>query len=327
LMDDVGTVISNQQSGYQPPGTMEPISWTKYHTLDTVYEWFQNLTDENTFVDVITIGKSTENRDVKVVRLSTNPSQNKPAIFIDSAIHAREWISLASILYMINELVYNIADNRLLNDVDFYFLPVINPDGYDFTHTTNRMWRKTRSVLNGNCYGVDANRNFGFEWDSCPGCSSGVCSSDTFRGPIPFSEPEADAMRQYIEDSRDAGVNWKSYISVHSYGQYFMLPWGYTAQPPVDYTELKNLADQVAGNITALYGTQYTTGSSSPVIYPTDGTSQDWAYGSGIFKYVYTAELRDKGAFGFLLPPAQIIPTAMETWTGFKVVARYIAAQ
>jgi hypothetical protein len=60
---------------------------------------------------------------------------------------------------------------------------------------------------------------------------------------------------------------------------------------------------------------------------PTDGTSQDWAYGSRIFKYVYTAELRDTGNFGFLLPANQIIPTAQETWLGFKVVANYLIQQ
>lgn len=107
------------------------------------------------------------------------------------------------------------------------------------------------------------------------------------------------------------------------------------------------VADYVAGNISALYGTRYSTGSSSTTICkkillfllnsvfyydvyifldPTDGTSQDWAKGSGIFKYVYTAELRDTGAYGFLLPATLIRPTAEETWQGFKVVCRHIAA-
>lgn len=83
---------------------------------------------------------------------------------------------------MINELVNNPVENALLDDVDFYFLSVINPDGYSFTHESNRMWRKTRSQNGANCFGVDANRNFDFAWGTCAGCSSGVCTSETFRG-------------------------------------------------------------------------------------------------------------------------------------------------
>jgi hypothetical protein len=187
------------------------------------------------------------------LRVQTDDYQLPPSFINFKAIHAREWISLATVTYIMNELVSNPVDNALLDEVDFYFLPVINPDGFAFTHSNNRMWRKTRSPQGGNCIGVDANRNFGFEWNSCIGCSSGSCSSETFRGttymgsclgyfknyygrmeyfivfckPIgvfylgdqPFSEPEADAMRAYIEEQNAAGVNFQSYISVHSYGQ------------------------------------------------------------------------------------------------------------
>ncbi|XP_021961619.1 carboxypeptidase B [Folsomia candida] len=324
LIKDVGQLIASQYDGYQMTGVREPISWTKYHNLATMYEWFQNLTEAHSFVHVYTIGQSTEGRDIKVVRLSKDPSANKPAMFIDSAIHAREWISLATVSYIMNQIVNNPEDNALLDDVDFYFLPIINPDGYEYTFTTNRMWRKTRSRNSASCYGVDANRNYDYEWSSCSGCSSGVCTSETFRGDTPFSEPETEAMRVFIEQSKQSGVNFQSYISVHSYGQYFMLPWGYTPAPPADYEELQMVANYVAGNISAVYGTEYTTGSSSTTIYPTDGTSQDWAYGTGLFKYVYTAELRDKGIYGFILPPTLILPTAEETWAGFKVVAKHI---
>jgi len=84
-------------------------------------------------------------------------------------------------------------------------------------------------------------------------------------------------------------------------------------------------ADYFAGNLTAVYGTPYVTGPSHDVIYPTDGSTADWAKANG-FKYSYTAELRDTGAYGFLLPPAQILPTAEETWAGFQAMARHFLA-
>jgi len=49
---------------------------------------------------------------------------------IDGGIHAREWVSPASVLYAIRELVENEdPNNSVLNNFDIYVLPVANPDG------------------------------------------------------------------------------------------------------------------------------------------------------------------------------------------------------
>ena len=62
-------------------------------------------------------------------------------------IHAREWIAGATGTWILNHLLTNAGSySDILNELDFYFVPMVNVDGYEFSHTTDRMWRKTRSV-------------------------------------------------------------------------------------------------------------------------------------------------------------------------------------
>lgn len=90
---------------------------------------------------LISIGNSYEGRAMKVLKLSTG-GKNKPAIFIDGGIHAREWIAPATVLYMVDLMLSSHKD--LLNEVDWYVLPVLNPDGYEFTHTKSAVIKINR---------------------------------------------------------------------------------------------------------------------------------------------------------------------------------------
>lgn len=87
--------------------------------------------------DVATLeyaGKSYEGRDMKVLKISTDPSANKPIIFVDCGIHAREWLAPAMGTYIIHQLVEILENRRLLDKVDWHVLPVVNPDGYEYSH-------------------------------------------------------------------------------------------------------------------------------------------------------------------------------------------------
>lgn len=90
-------------------------------------------------VSVETIGKSYEGRNLKVVQISTNRSAGKPLIFMDAGIHAREWIAPPVALYAIKELVENKTNDNLLEKVDWHIIPVLNPDGYEFTHKDTKV--------------------------------------------------------------------------------------------------------------------------------------------------------------------------------------------
>jgi len=279
------------------------------------------------FVTLETYGTSTEGRELKMLKISSGGSENKPAFWIDANIHAREWISPAVATYVINEIVNNVNNIGLRNSIDFYFAPMINPDGYEFTHTTDRMWRKSRSVNPGStCRGSDINRNFGFKWGIDDTGSSPNPCTETHRGPSAYSEPEARAVMDYIM-SRANSTNWTAFITMHSYSQLWMSPYGYSAtELPEDLQELVDVSDRCVAALTALYGTEYETGAASQILYTSNGSSRDWAKGEGGFKWVYTIELRDTGRYGFLLPPEQILPTAVETWAGIRVLAQHIAS-
>jgi murein tripeptide amidase MpaA len=329
MIEDVESVIAEQEKERQEKFAnnvnAEGIDWNEYYTLSSIEGWLANLSRESSAVSILNIGTSYEGRGVQVAKISrSNGNSTKPAIFITATIHAREWIAAATATYIIDQLVSNsTAHPDILDLVDVYVLPVINPDGYAYTQQS-RLWRKTRSRVNSSsCIGTDANRNFDFKWgDADVSGSSGDPCSETFRGPSPFSEPEAAAVRDYI--ASNSNVNWTVYITLHSYGQYFLCPWGYTRTLPPNYAEIKNLSDIGAAALTAKYGTRYTTAASSIVLYYTDGTDQDWAFGTGQFPYSYTIELRDTGSYGFLLPARLIKPTVEETFEAIKAVARNI---
>lgn len=121
-----------------------------------------------------------------------------------------------------------------------YFQPLVNPDGYEFSHTSNRLWRKNR-VAAGNCRGVDLNRNYGHRWGG-QGTSNNPCS-DIYRGPAAFSERETQAHRQFFNT---VGVRFSAFLTFHSYGQYILYPWGYAAELPPDHQQLQQLGLRAA---------------------------------------------------------------------------------
>lgn len=137
------------------------MTWKAYHRLEDIHGYLDYLSETYPkLCSVINIGKSIQGRDLRVLKISNGAVGNK-AIWIDGGIHAREWISPASVTYIINYLILNYErESSSLQNLDWYFLPVANPDGYEYSHLTDRLWRKNRKN-NGVCYGTDLNRNYG----------------------------------------------------------------------------------------------------------------------------------------------------------------------
>uniref|UniRef100_A0A3B4EX11 Carboxypeptidase A1 n=1 Tax=Pundamilia nyererei TaxID=303518 RepID=A0A3B4EX11_9CICH len=282
-----------------------------------IYSFQDMLVAENpNLVSKIVIGQSYEDRPLNVLKFSTGGT-NRPAIWIDTGIHSREWVTQASGLWFAQKIVTDFGrDPKLtavLNQMDIFLEIVTNPDGYAFTHTNSRMWRKTRKPNPGSlCVGVDPNRNWKAGFGG-PGSSGNPCSQ-TYRGPRAQSESEVNSIVRFVNSH-----NIKAFISIHSYSQLLMFPYGYTRTPIKDYTELDNLAQKAVTDLASLYGTSYKFGSIINAIYQAGGGSIDWAYNQGI-KYSYTFELRDTGRYGFLLPASEIIPTAQETWLALMTI-------
>lgn len=327
IIPDVQELIENEKVkavSKEKASADHAMTWDEYHTLDDMYSFLDYLEATYDFVSTESIGSTTEGRDMRVVKICKGGCGGKKAVWIDGGIHAREWVSPATVTWMLRELVENDAEHSDLTEtLDWYFLPSANPDGYAFSRDHNRMWRKTRSDHNSilGCMGVDANRNWGFHWNE--GGSSNDKCSDTYHGPEAFSEPENVNVRDMLNTRRG---DWVFYNSIHSYSQLILLPWGYTDDVPNDYDEMYNLFMKGSDALTAVHGKTYEVGCIPCMLYIASGSSADWAHGDALIPFTTSMELRDTGSYGFLLPPEQIIPTAEEVWAFHLTVIREIMA-
>lgn len=99
-----------------------------------INNYLAEVSNNNEHISLINIGKSYQNREMLGVKISSGGDKKKPAVFIDAGIHAREWIAPTTALYVISQLA-NATNKHLYENVDWYILPQINPDGYEYSHT------------------------------------------------------------------------------------------------------------------------------------------------------------------------------------------------
>jgi len=321
-IQDVESLVREERlQNQKASANAERISWDRYPRHAEIVEWIESL--NHTTVTKSVIGRSYGGLPIHAVKFSTGGTAAKKSVFIDANIHAREWISGATATWIINELITNSsAYQTYLNALDIHIVPMINPDGYEFCHTGDRMWRKTRSQNPGSiCLGCDPNRNFAFHWGG-ESTSPNPCS-DTYHGPRNFSESETIAVRDYIVAQETAGARFLAYITFHSYGNVWLLPWGYTSGVyPPDYSEQLSLGRAAIAALQSVHGTRYQTGQGADLLYGVGGASDDWAKDHGI-KYTTTVEMRGNS---FVLPPAQIIPNAQEVWAGVQEYFKRVIA-
>ncbi|KAJ8713183.1 hypothetical protein PYW08_008487 [Mythimna loreyi] len=285
--------------------------------LDDIARRFPNL------VTLVEAGKSYEGRDIKYLKISTTnfEDKSKPVYFMTTMIHAREWVTTPVALYSIYRLVENTRaeDMDVLNDVDWIILPLLNPDGYEFSHTDDRLWRKTRSnhANNPNCLGVDGNRNFGRNWNTI-GTSPDPCSQ-IYPGPNAFSEQETRNVRDIMNEYLD---RIQLFMDIHSFGKYVTYGYGDESLPD-NAAQLHIVASAMGGAIDTRKLPQagfYLVGNSATLMYNTSGCAQDYGQSIGI-PFSYTLELPSYG-YGFVVPPEYIDQINEETWHGTAMSAR-----
>jgi len=341
IVDNVQKLIDGQMSHIDQSSRVpfkagdDPASFPidQYHPIAEINDWIDSLASSYpSLVSTFSIGSSHENRDMRVIKIGAQGTK-KPGYFIDAGIHAREWITVSTAVYIINELVTKYDTNptykEYLDKLDFFILPSVNPDGYQYTIDKDRMWRKTRSGPYGalGCIGVDPNRNFGYHWGESGG-GTDPCGQ-TYAGPKAFSEIETSNLANYLLSHNDT---LKAYLTLHSYSDLFMYEYGYKPNTyPPDVDDLKALANDAVAAIAAVHGTKFTAGNSDDLTYDAAGASDDWSKGVANIKWVYTLELRPGDGdvehdtyYGFDLPPSYIIPVGEETWAGLQVIANKI---
>jgi carboxypeptidase T len=226
------------------------------------------------------LGLSLEGRHVYALKISANvqADKNEARILFLGCHHAREWISVEVPLLFAKYAVEHYASDpeikRLLDRSEVWVVPLVNPDGLEYSIHEYRYWRKNRRDNGDGSFGVDLNRNYGYEWGVDDEGSSPDPSSDIYRGSAAFSEPEDQAVRGLI-----ASRSFQALISYHSYAQDILYPWGYTGRPTPDEAKFRALAAGMAAQIQAVNGRTYTYGEGGSMLYLTNGELTDWAYG------------------------------------------------
>jgi len=299
-----------------------------YRTWEEIYDWYDQLAlDYPNLVEVKTLNTTYEGRQQKLVVLTTpNGKGTKPVLYWQGGTHAREWIGVSTMCYMISKLLsgYGVDDDAtfLLSTYEFHTVTILNVDGYDYTWNTDRMWRKTRKPNSPNpCNGTDPNRNWDNHWCTV-GASTNPCS-DSYCGSGPFSEREVGTIANYLMALR-LQQKILTVVDWHAYGQLFMAPYGWTPDPPKDADIQAVYGNGAVNAIEIVNGLIYEFGRIEQIIYPASGSSADYAYDSAGVIYSYGVELRDTGTYGFLLPANQIRPQGEEIWSCLVYTGNYV---
>jgi hypothetical protein len=263
----------------------------------------------------INIGTTHNNNTIWAVKISDNPeineSSTEAAIYFDALHHAREPQGMASLMYFMYWLLENYNTNTeaayLVNNREIFMVPVVNVDGYEYNRQTNPNggggWRKNRRN-NGSCFGVDLNRNYPYGWGYNNGSSNDPCS-DTYRGPSAASEPETQAIINFIGTK-----NPKIGFSVHSVAGRYLNPYGYT-DTSIAYEIYSEFSSDFSSENNYLYGTV-----KEMLDYYSSGTTRDWLHSIGC--YAWTPEV---GGSGFWPGLSEIFPIAAENLAGFKYLS------
>ncbi len=276
-----------------------------YHTLEEMMAVLDDMRAK--FPNLITARadasdtiETWEGRKIQYVRISDNPDTDEPEpeVLYSGLHHAREPNGTSQMLFYMWYLLENYATNPevqyMVNNLELYFVPCVNPDGYVYNETTDPQgggyWRKNRRDNADGTFGVDLNRNYGYFWGNDNSGSSPNPNSETYRGPEPFSEPETRTMRDFVLDHE-----FVFSYNYHTFSNLLIYPWAYN--------------NQLAEPSLAIFGklftreNHYKTGTSIETVgYNVNGNSDDWMYAEGGAKS-FTPEV---GTTGFWPQPDEI---------------------
>lgn len=281
--------------------------------LDSMAAKFPNLITVRQQIDT---GRTYENRPLYFVKISDNPAvaETEPQILYTSLHHAREPESLTQLIFYMWYLLENYGSDPeiayLVNNLEMYFVPCVNPDGYIYNQSTNPggggMWRKNRVNNGDGTFGVDLNRNYGYNWGFDNFGSSPNTNSDTYRGPSAFSERETQMIMRFCNTH-----TFLLALNNHTYGNVLVQPYGYSATA---YTPDSLTFTDYGMRLTYCDG--FTYGSAMQTVgYTANGVSDDWMYGEQTSKAKILSMTPEAGTTddGFWPVQSNITPIARNT--------------
>ena len=315
---DQGRTTLLNQPATRLPGQLAGIAgYPCYRTVEETYASMARLAvDHPNLAAWINIGQSWKKLttsgaagyDLKVLIL-TNKSRPgpKPTFFLMAALHAREY-STAELAarfaeYLVSQYGVDPDVTWLLDYFQVDILPQANPDGRKIAEAGLYQRKNVNNTNGGTCsttptpwdqFGTDLNRNSSFVWGLDSGSSSDPCSQ-TYRGPSALSEPETQAIQNYVAsifphqrgpnpgDAAPAGATG-ILITLHSYAQEVLFPWGYTSDPAPNSTALQTLGNKFG----YFNGYAVCQAPASGCLYSVSGTTDDWSYGElGVASYTF----------------------------------------
>jgi carboxypeptidase T len=293
-----------------------------YLTADGIDDAVQYLASQYSFCQAIVLPEpSVEGRTCRALKIAAGTGGNRRAVLFLGGVHAREIVNPDLLIRFAFDLCQSYGSGGglqfggevfeasfiklIVESLDIYIFPLVNPDGRAYVQAPGGdvWWRKNRSYHPAsNCYGVDINRNFDFQWPSGIGTSANPCDYQIYKGPSAFSEPETRNVRWLL----DAHPNIMAMIDIHSYDNDLLYPWGDGPDqdtspggqdylPPADLDWYTSVGHAVQSVIQAVRGTVYTV-KQSIQLYPTSGTSMDYAFSRSFVNskdtkvYAYTLE-------------------------------------
>lgn len=251
-----------------------------YHTYDELTAELQQIAAKYpNLVKLGSIGKTWEtlkgkaNRSLWSMRINGKGTpDSKPGIVFFGNHHARELVTVEIPLMLIKHLLDNYGKDaditNLLDTKDIWVIPMVNPDGHIQAEKGDN-WRKNRNDnkdISANAgIGVDLNRNYGHQWDK--GGSSNDTRSDTYHGKAAFSEPETQAVRDFMKGQKNLDVM----MSYHSFSNLILYPWGWSSAPTPDAAKFTTIGKKLG----AMSGYKP---QSAADLYIASGITDDYAY-------------------------------------------------
>ncbi|XP_026838592.1 carboxypeptidase B isoform X2 [Drosophila erecta] len=323
------SVRNNSLPWMEVPGST--MNWRRYHDQADIKQFLQTLLEtysEN--VELIQIGVTRNKRPLEVIRVS-NGNPDNWAVFVDAGLQARDWLSPAALTYAISKLTHlwgKAQDEgqrqgraeKAMRRIDWYFLPLANPDGYQYSRHTDRLWTKNRGYDSASgCYGVNLDRNFGYGWDGT-GSTSNPCKN-LYHGAHSFSEPESRAVRSFLSSMREY---LGAYVSLGAYGQAITYPWGDADYVTENQRDLKQTARRAILALRRLNQAEYSSGTSYRQKLARPGNSADWVQDRIGPQLVFNMFLKDQGRYGYLLPPHYIVESGEEVFEFLRTIAQQL---
>jgi extracellular matrix protein 14 len=342
-------VQADGQASVAPLTVHDNVFFQDYQPLAVIVRWMRLLEAMfPTFVHYVPIGTSYEGREIPALRVgvappNSDPTEPRKTIVVSGGLHAREWISTSTVNYVAWSFITAFGKEsmitKLLHEFDIIFMPVLNPDGVEYTWNVDRLWRKSRQQTNFRfCRGMDLDHAFGHEWDG-HASSSDPCS-ETYGGESPFQAVEAMELATWAKNQSASNVQFVGLVDLHSYSQQILFPYSYSCDvDPPNLEKLEELAAGIAKSIRLSNGEAYSVASACEEslamdgskrtaarrrIEPPGGSAMDWFYHEMRAHFSYQIKLRDTGAYGFLLPRQYIIPAGEEIFSALKYFGDYI---